>query len=305
MGTTFRTNFATYYTARQVILNAIATKASTLAQWSNIVGQANAPASNATANIVTSGVLASRPTGANGDFYFATDNNTLYQKTAGAWVASATVGANIGTNVTGQITSANIASFIAANAIAAAYIASLNADVITTGTLNVARLAAQSINTDKLIVGSASVAASGSLNYSALTPVSTDTYSSITTGTVCTLVSTGAPVTVTMAIRSDIGPSNYYVGACRIKHTLYRNGVIVAAGFAGSHDFMRLSSATGTPIHQHSTSILHREAFPAGTHLFTVVSEFWGLSAALAATSWGASSTLATYITTVASENKV
>jgi hypothetical protein len=43
----------------------------------------------ATANVVSQGVLASRPAGANGDFYYATDTTTLYQKVAGAWVAAA------------------------------------------------------------------------------------------------------------------------------------------------------------------------------------------------------------------------
>ena len=43
----------------------------------------------ATANIVSSGTLAPRPTGANGDFYYATDTVLLYQKVSGAWVTSA------------------------------------------------------------------------------------------------------------------------------------------------------------------------------------------------------------------------
>lgn len=43
----------------------------------------------ATKNVVSSGTLANRPTGANGDFYYATDNNILYQKISGSWVQSA------------------------------------------------------------------------------------------------------------------------------------------------------------------------------------------------------------------------
>lgn len=43
----------------------------------------------ATANIVSSGILVNRPAGADGDFYFATDNNIFYQKVSGAWVQCA------------------------------------------------------------------------------------------------------------------------------------------------------------------------------------------------------------------------
>ncbi len=52
VGTTFRTKFTDVYTARQALLNATDTKAGTLADWTNIVGQANAPANNASADIV-------------------------------------------------------------------------------------------------------------------------------------------------------------------------------------------------------------------------------------------------------------
>ncbi len=66
-------------------------------------------ATGATANIVGSGTLASRPTGANGDFYCATDTSILYQKVAGSWVVAAnnynntsqlTDGANLGQTAT-------------------------------------------------------------------------------------------------------------------------------------------------------------------------------------------------------------
>lgn len=43
---------------------------------------------NATANSTTQGALANRPTGSDGDFYFATDTLTLYQKIGGSWVAA-------------------------------------------------------------------------------------------------------------------------------------------------------------------------------------------------------------------------
>lgn len=44
----------------------------------------------ATKNSVGQGLLSARPTGADGDFYYATDNGTLYQKMSGAWSTSST-----------------------------------------------------------------------------------------------------------------------------------------------------------------------------------------------------------------------
>lgn len=44
---------------------------------------------NATANLMTSGTLASRPVGSNGDTYYATDTALFYQKIAGAWQVTA------------------------------------------------------------------------------------------------------------------------------------------------------------------------------------------------------------------------
>ncbi len=51
VGTTFRTKFSDVYTARQALLNKIAAVAGTKANWSNISGQTNAPADNATADL--------------------------------------------------------------------------------------------------------------------------------------------------------------------------------------------------------------------------------------------------------------
>ena len=53
----------------------------------------------ATKNVLTSGTLASRPTGADGDFHYATDTQELYQKVGGAWVLASTVGARVGVNI--------------------------------------------------------------------------------------------------------------------------------------------------------------------------------------------------------------
>lgn len=68
--------------------------------WDLITGS-GAPADNATRNLVTSGTLAARPAGSNGDFYYATNTFTLYQKVSGAWVLASTVGAPSGTLVNG------------------------------------------------------------------------------------------------------------------------------------------------------------------------------------------------------------
>ena len=55
------------------------------AVWGNITGTGK-PADNATNNVVSQGALASRPTGTDGDFYYATDTGAMYQKIAGSWV---------------------------------------------------------------------------------------------------------------------------------------------------------------------------------------------------------------------------
>lgn len=62
---------------------------------------------NATANNTAQGLLSARPTGANGDFYFATDTLTLYQKLSGVWGPAATIGANA-SNFTGTLGGDNL-----------------------------------------------------------------------------------------------------------------------------------------------------------------------------------------------------
>lgn len=52
----------------------------------------------ATKNVLTTGTLAARPTGTDGDFHYATDTLELYQKVSGSWVLASTVGATVGTN---------------------------------------------------------------------------------------------------------------------------------------------------------------------------------------------------------------
>lgn len=66
--------------------------------WGSI-GGSNKPADNATVNTVLSGLLSARPTGGNGDLYYATDTKILYQKVSGSWVSGATAGAPSGTPV--------------------------------------------------------------------------------------------------------------------------------------------------------------------------------------------------------------
>ena len=45
---------------------------------------------NATRNLISSGLFSGRPTGLNGDLYYATDTGVLYQKVSGSWVSGAT-----------------------------------------------------------------------------------------------------------------------------------------------------------------------------------------------------------------------
>lgn len=79
---------------------------------------------NATANTVSQGTLAARPTGANGDFYYGTDTKVLYQKVSGSWVAGP-AGTYLDSNgiYTGTLTATQV------NAVA------INADSISSGTL--------------------------------------------------------------------------------------------------------------------------------------------------------------------------
>lgn len=54
-----------------------------------ISGLGYSGALDATKNIFSQGVLTSRPTGSDGDIFYATDNYQLYQKISGSWVLSA------------------------------------------------------------------------------------------------------------------------------------------------------------------------------------------------------------------------
>jgi predicted phage tail protein len=176
-------------------------------------------ATGATKNIITSGVFASRPTGADGDFYFATDTNHLWQKVSGSWVQcannytntnqltdgaglgttatwtgvsgtgkpadNATVGATFGTNISGQITAGNASTYIANAAINTAQVGSLNASVIAAGT----------ITTDRLTANAATAVSNGATN------VATDTMTAVSNITfsnrvLITMTTTGAPIVI-------------------------------------------------------------------------------------------------------------
>ncbi len=58
------------------------------ADWTGVSGTGK-PADNATKNILSQGLLSARPTGADGDFYYATDNGLTYQKVGGSWITTA------------------------------------------------------------------------------------------------------------------------------------------------------------------------------------------------------------------------
>lgn len=58
------------------------------ANWTKVTGTGR-PADNATSNPTNSGLAANRPVGIDGEFYFATDTNILWQKISGVWTQSA------------------------------------------------------------------------------------------------------------------------------------------------------------------------------------------------------------------------
>jgi hypothetical protein len=120
-------------------------------------------ATGATVNIVSSGVFASRPAGANGDFYYSTDTKVLYQKVAGAWVQSATVGATFGVDISGQITPANASTYIANAAIQTAQIAdaaitSAKIGNAAIGSAQIGNLVVQAAHIENLTVGTGKIA---------------------------------------------------------------------------------------------------------------------------------------------------
>lgn len=109
VGATFRANWTNVYSTRQLLLNKIAEVAGTRASWSNIVGQANAPANNATAN------QSDTVTNTNID---AASKTALWTNIAGqanAPASNATVGAPSGTYV-GSVLAQNVESIAGAQA---------------------------------------------------------------------------------------------------------------------------------------------------------------------------------------------
>lgn len=87
---------------------------------------------------------------------------------AGKAADNATVGATFGTNISGQITSANASTFIAAAAINTAQIGTLNASVITAGTITTDRIQVGAVSNAVLLSG-----ASTSLTVTAATSSAT------------------------------------------------------------------------------------------------------------------------------------
>ena len=169
VGTTFRSKFADVYTTRQTLLTKIAEVSATLATWAT-VGGAGKPADNATKNTITYSASApGSPT--DGDIWVDTsvNPNVTRVRVSGAWQVganystntnqltdgaglgttatwtgvsgtgkpadNATVGATLGTNVSGQINSGNVGGLVADDAIPAAKVSSINADKITAGSI--------------------------------------------------------------------------------------------------------------------------------------------------------------------------
>jgi hypothetical protein len=95
VGSTFRSNWAALYTARQALLNKIAAEAAKRADWANVSG-ANKPEDGATKNRIFT--QATAPTGAaNGDIWIDTSVTPSVQKmmVGGSWQLAATVGASL------------------------------------------------------------------------------------------------------------------------------------------------------------------------------------------------------------------
>lgn len=129
VGTTFRSTFATFYTARQVYLNAIANKARVLAN----TAQATAETKNSVF------YQASAPTGGTykvNDIWFDTDDgNSIYSWNGTSWVLK-----QFGTNALAQ-------NSITTELVAAGCI---SADKIANGTIDNSKIALGAIAADKL-----------------------------------------------------------------------------------------------------------------------------------------------------------
>jgi hypothetical protein len=120
---------------------------------------------------------------------------------------------------TAKIADANITTAKIADAsITNAKINDLNASKITAGTIDAARIAAASITTDKILVGAATVAAAS--NNSTDVVSLSGTITTATKNDLVTLTTTGAPVTVWLALWVDVQSTNtfdFYVVTADLK----------------------------------------------------------------------------------------
>ena len=90
----------------------------TTMDFANVTGSTK-PQDNATKNIISYGALVYRPTGTNGDIYYATDTSpaTEYMNISGNWVATSTTNTGLFAMLNGQINSSNYAAYLAENTI--------------------------------------------------------------------------------------------------------------------------------------------------------------------------------------------
>lgn len=130
---------------------------------------------------------------------------------------NATVGAEFGVNIAGQITGSNASTYIANAAIGTAQIAELNASKIIAGT----------ITTDKIQVGAATAAQKGSVAYLGTAIPAGSLNWTLPLTNVVSLVTTGAPLTVTGVVDVYGVLNTALVASVRCKITVQDEGSFV------------------------------------------------------------------------------
>lgn len=193
---------------------------------------------------------------------------------------NATVGATFGTNISGQITSANASTFIAGAAIGAAQIGSLNASVINAGSMSAAYITAGSITTDRIQVGA--VTAQSHFSSSSTSTVGAASTKAIELS-LGSFTSTGVESNITCACVMELG-SDFASST----------GLDSSTAFVTADVYLKVdgvnkvvNSVTGSVVRAGSTyfahipfSFVHRGSYSAGSHSVTTRFEAIFLTAA-------------------------
>lgn len=233
---------------------------------------------NATKNTVTRSASApSSPT--DGDVWVDTSGTLEVTKVrvSGAWQTGATNGATIGTNLSGQITSGNVSTFIASAAIGAAQIGSLNASVINAGSMSAAYITAGSITTDKIQVGAVTANSHFSSSTSSTVGATSTKAIELSLGSFTSSgVESSINCSCVMELGSDFASST---------------GLNSSTAFITADVYLKVdgtnkvgNSITGSVVRTGSTyfahipfSFVHRDSYSAGSHSVSVRFEaiFW------------------------------